>query len=166
MSVRRACGVASCIRPFARSPPAMCGWSAHRSWTSMTTASSISEIPQRRTSDRVARIAAVGDVHCGEEDRGAFRDHFARANEDADILVLCGDLTRRGLPAEFEVVVGELADVKTPIAAVLGNHDHESGLATEGESILRDRGIHVLAGDPFHLSEHVGLVGTKEIGRA
>ena len=62
----------------------------------MPPASSISEIPQRRTSDRVARIAAVGDIHCGEEDRGAFRDQLARANDDADILILCGDLTRRG----------------------------------------------------------------------
>lgn len=124
-------------------------------------ASTISEIPQRRTSDRVARIAAVGDIHCGEDERGAFRDQFARVNDDADILILCGDLTRRGLPAEFHTVIGELADVKTPIAAVLGNHDHESGQAAEGEAILRGRGIHVLAGDPFHLSDHVGLVGTK-----
>ena len=124
-------------------------------------ASSTSEIPQRRNSDRVARIAAVGDIHCGEDDRGAFRDLFARVNDDADILVLCGDLTRRGLPAEFHTVIGELADVKIPIAAVLGNHDHESGQATEGEAILRGRGIHVLAGDPFYLSDQVGLVGTK-----
>lgn len=124
-------------------------------------ASSIAKIPQRRTSDRVARIAAVGDIHCGEDDRGAFRDHLGRVNDDAEILILCGDLTRRGLLAEFHTVVGELADVKIPIAAVLGNHDHESGLATEGESILRGRGIHLLAGDPFHLNDQVGLVGTK-----
>jgi Icc-related predicted phosphoesterase len=127
----------------------------------MMRAPGISELPQRRTSDRVARIAALGDIHCGEEDRGAFRDPLARVNDDADILVLCGDLTRRGLAAEFRTVVGELADVKIPIATVLGNHDHESGLAMEGESILRDRGIHVLAGDPFELNDHVGLVGTK-----
>src|SRR5687767_13990948 len=124
-SARRACAVARPTRPSARSPRAMCGWSGHRSWTNMTPGSSISEIPHRRTSDRVARIAAVGDLHCGEDDRGAFRDHLTRVNDDADILILCGDLTRRGLPAEFRTVVGELADVKTPIAAVLGNHDHE-----------------------------------------
>ena len=124
-------------------------------------ASSVADIPQRRTSDRVARIAAIGDIHCGEDERGAFRDQFARVNDDADILILCGDLTRRGLPGEFHTVVGELGDVKTPIAAVLGNHDHESGQAAEGEAILRGRGIHVLAGDPFHLSDQVGLVGTK-----
>jgi Icc-related predicted phosphoesterase len=123
--------------------------------------SSVSELPQRRTSDRIARIAAVGDIHCGEEDRGAFRDHLARVNDEAEILILCGDLTRRGLTAEFRTVVGELADVKIPIAAVLGNHDHESSLELEGQAILRDRGVHVLSGDPFHLNEHVGLVGTK-----
>ena len=127
----------------------------------MTPVSSIAELPQRRTSDRVVRVAAVGDIHCGEEDRGAFRDHLARVNDDADVLVLCGDLTRRGLPAEFRTVVGELADVKTPITAVLGNHDHEAGQAAEGEVILRERGIHVLAGDPFQLNEQVGFVGTK-----
>ena len=127
----------------------------------MTPVSNIAELPQRRTSDRVVRVAAVGDIHCGEEDRGAFRDHLARVNDDADVLVLCGDLTRRGLPAEFRTVVGELADVKTPITAVLGNHDHEAGQAAEGEAILRARGIHVLVGDPFQLNDHVGFVGTK-----
>ncbi|MGQ0712990.1 MAG: metallophosphoesterase family protein [Gemmatimonadaceae bacterium] len=124
-------------------------------------ASSVSEIPQRRTTDRVVRIAAVGDLHCGEEDRGAFRDQLARANGDADILILCGDLTRRGLPAEFRTVIGEMADVKIPIAAVLGNHDFEAGRSDEGEAILRDRGVHVLCGDPFQLNEQVGFVGTK-----
>jgi len=124
-------------------------------------ASSISEIPQRRTTDRVVRIAAVGDLHCGEEDRGVFRDHLSRANGDADVLILCGDLTRRGLPGEFRTVIGELADVKIPIATVLGNHDYESGRVEEGEAILRERGIHILSGDPFQLNEQVGFVGTK-----
>ena len=127
----------------------------------MTHAPATPEVPQRRTSDRVIRIAAVGDIHCGEEDRGAFRDHFARVNKDADVLIICGDLTRRGLPAEFHTVIGELADVEVPIAAVLGNHDHESGLVQEGESILRGRGIHMLDSNPFQLNEHVGFVGTK-----
>lgn len=124
-------------------------------------ASSISEIPQRRTTDRVVRIAALGDIHCGEDDRGAFRDYLSRANGDADVLIMCGDLTRRGLPGEFRTVIGELADVKIPIATVLGNHDYESGRVEEGEAILRERGIHVLAGDPFQLNEQVGFVGTK-----
>ncbi|HEX2091869.1 MAG TPA: hypothetical protein VHG28_05670, partial [Longimicrobiaceae bacterium] len=57
--------------------------------------------PSRRRTDsrRSVRIAAVGDFHCGEQDVGAYRPLFARANEEADILVLCGDLTRWGTAA-------------------------------------------------------------------
>ncbi len=114
----------------------------------------------RRNDGRV-RIAAVGDFHCGEEDVGAYRDLFARANDEADVLVLTGDLTRRGLPSEFKICVGELADVKIPIVAVLGNHDYESGQQTEGTTILRARGAHVLCGDAFQLDERIGFAGVK-----
>ena len=107
------------------------------------------------------RIAAVGDFHCGEGDVGAYRDLFARANDEADVLVLPGDLTRRGLPAEMRVVIGELADVKVPIVAVLGNHDYEANEAVECTAILRGRGVHVLQGDTFELDSHVGFAGVK-----
>ncbi|HEX5726841.1 MAG TPA: metallophosphoesterase [Longimicrobiaceae bacterium] len=119
---------------------------------------------ERRHGDRrqrVLRIAAVGDFHCGEEDVGAFRAHFARVNDEADVLVLAGDLTRRGTPAEMRVVIGELADVKIPILAVLGNHDHESGRVEEGLTILRERGVHILDGEPYELTPQVGFAGVK-----
>lgn len=117
---------------------------------------------RRRTDDRrVVRIAVVGDFHCGEADAGAYRPLFARANQDADVLVLAGDLTRWGTPAEMRVVVGELADVKIPVVAVLGNHDHEAGQVSEGLAILRERGVHVLDGDTFELDDTVGFAGTK-----
>ncbi len=117
----------------------------------------------RRRSDgaRTVRIAAVGDFHCGEQDAGAYRALFARANQEADVLVLAGDLTRWGTPAEMRVVIGELADVKVPIVAVLGNHDHESGHLAEAHAILRERGVHVLDGDTFELNDQVGFAGTK-----
>jgi len=118
----------------------------------------------RRWNDRrrrSVRIAAVGDFHCGEQDAGAYRSLFARANDEADILVLAGDLTRWGTPAEMRVVVGELAEVKIPILAVLGNHDHESGQVREGAAILRERGVHLLDGDTFQLDDQVGFAGVK-----
>ncbi|MDQ6831243.1 MAG: metallophosphoesterase [Gemmatimonadota bacterium] len=118
----------------------------------------------RRNTDRRpggVRIAAVGDFHCGEEDVGAYRDLFARANDEADVLVLTGDLTRRGLANEFKICVGELADVKIPVVAVLGNHDYESGLQAEGTTILRARGVHVLCGDAFQLDDRIGFAGVK-----
>lgn len=107
------------------------------------------------------RIAAVGDFHCGEEDAGAYRSLFARVNEEADVLLLAGDLTRWGTPAEMRVAVGELAGVEIPIIAVLGNHDYESGQTAEGVAILRERGIHLLDGDAFELNADVGIVGVK-----
>ena len=114
----------------------------------------------RRREGRV-RIAAVGDFHCGVGDAGVYRDLFTEANTQADVLLLCGDLTRRGLAAEFRVVVSELAEVKVPICAVLGNHDYESDQVSEGLAILRDRGIHHLNGDAFTLNEKVGFAGVK-----
>ncbi len=112
-----------------------------------------------RRGRRSLRIAAVGDFHCGEEDVGLYRELFAAANEQADALLLCGDLTRRGLMREFNVVIGEIADVKIPIVAVLGNHDHESGEASEAISLLRSRGIQLLNGTALALNEHVGVAG-------
>lgn len=116
---------------------------------------------ERREGTGRLRIAAVGDFHCGAEDVGAYRELFAEANAQADVLVLTGDLTRRGLASEFRVVIGELADVEIPIVAVLGNHDYESGEVNVAGRLLRERGIHLLSGDSFELTERVGFAGTK-----
>ncbi|MBW3629704.1 MAG: metallophosphoesterase [Gemmatimonadetes bacterium] len=122
----------------------------------------------RRAGDRrrprqgeVVRLAAVGDFHAGEEVGGTLRAMFGRVNDDADVLLLAGDLTRWGTPAEMRVAVAELAEVEIPIVAVLGNHDHESGQGSEVTAILRDRGVHVLDGDIFELNERVGIAGAK-----
>ncbi len=60
--------------------------------------------------DRVVRVAAVGDFHVGEKDGGMYREAFSRVNDQADVLLLAGDLTRRGTPAEIDVVIRELLD--------------------------------------------------------
>lgn len=111
--------------------------------------------------ERVVRVAAVGDFHCGEQDGGMYREAFARVNDQADVLLLAGDLTRRGTPAEVEVVLRELQDVRVPILAVLGNHDHESGQPDKVNEALRARGVHLLDEAPFELNEHVGFAGVK-----
>ena len=116
---------------------------------------------RRRPTSGVLRVAAVGDFHCGIGDVGLFRDTFAEANVKADVLVLAGDMTRRGELAEFKVVAGELADVKIPIVGVLGNHDYEANQVAEGAAELTSRGIHLLDGDGFQLLEQVGFAGVK-----
>jgi Icc-related predicted phosphoesterase len=133
--------------------------------TERATAGAISNGHERRAvqprKPGTTRIAAVGDFHCGQDDVGLYRELFARVNDEADVLVLTGDLTRWGALSEYKVVVGELADVTVPIVAVLGNHDYETGDVEEGSRTLRGRGVHLLCGDIFELNSVVGFAGVK-----
>ena len=109
---------------------------------------------------RKIRIAALGDLHY-EPGRGTtFRNMFAAINKRADILVLCGDMTTHGKPEQMTAFVEELAGIQIPIVAVLGNHDHEAGLADDLTEILVGRGVHVLDGNEIVI-EGVGFAGCK-----
>ncbi len=46
------------------------------------------------------RIAAVADIHYGKHSRGELHDVFADISHQADVLLLCGDLTDHGLSEE------------------------------------------------------------------
>ena len=109
------------------------------------------------------RIAAVGDVHYGTTSAGALHAAFAGIAEHADVLLLAGDFTNHGLPDEARVVAKDLAAVKVPIVAVLGNHEYESGKEGELRQILVDAGVEVLDGDAREL-HGVGFVGVKGFG--
>ena len=110
--------------------------------------------------DRI-RIAAVGDLHCAKAmTPGTLTPVFAKVPERADILALCGDLTDTGTPDEAKSLVRELASLKVPIIAVLGNHDYESDKSGEVKQILTDGGISVLDGDSVEVLG-VGFAGVK-----
>ena len=103
----------------------------------------------------VVRVAAVGDLHCTKLRTGSFRALFAAAAAQADILVLCGDLTDYGLPEEAEILIKEMAGgAKLPTIAVLGNHDFESGRQAEVKQMLVDAGVLVLDGDAVEVQGH------------
>ncbi|MEO7096060.1 MAG: metallophosphoesterase [Polyangiales bacterium] len=106
------------------------------------------------------RIAAVGDIHCSKESGGKLGDLFASVHEVADVLLLCGDLTDYGTPEEAHLLVKELASVRVPMVAVLGNHDHETQQPEKVAEILRAAGIHVLDGDACEIAG-VGFAGVK-----
>ena len=72
----------------------------------------------------VVRIAAVGDVHIGIDMRGELRTSFSTLSQDADVLLLAGDLTQHGARDEGRLLAEEVADVGVPTIAVLGNHDY------------------------------------------
>ena len=107
------------------------------------------------------RFAAVGDLHCSKESRGALRELFAEAARAADALRLCGDLTDYGLPEEARILVEELSAASAiPIVAVLGNHDFESGMEQEVTRILAEAGVRVLDGEICEV-HGVGIAGAK-----
>jgi Icc-related predicted phosphoesterase len=88
---------------------------------------------------------------------------FEGVEDAADVLVLGGDLTNLGLLEEGEALVEALTALSIPVAAVLGNHDHETGHAAEIARMLRVGGVAVLQDEPW---EHggVGFAGVKGFG--
>jgi Icc-related predicted phosphoesterase len=106
------------------------------------------------------RIAAMGDLHVSKNAQGVFQPLFTQISQAADVLLLCGDFTDYGLPDEARVLVRELAAVKIPVIAVLGNHDYEGGKAHEIRQILVDAGVAVLDGEATEV-QGVGFAGVK-----
>lgn len=107
------------------------------------------------------RVAAVGDLHCGKSAQGTLQPLLAQITENADVLVLCGDLTDYGLPEEADILANELkAAVKIPVVAVLGNHDFHSGKQEEIRRILVGMGVNMLAGEACEI-KGVGFAGVK-----
>ncbi|MEO3801118.1 metallophosphoesterase [Nonomuraea sp. B1E8] len=113
------------------------------------------------------RIAAVGDIHLGEDGRGHYRRRLEGIEERADVFMLAGDLTRHGTLQEGKVVADELRDLPIPAVAVLGNHDYHSDLQDEIADELRDAGVIVLDDDGVVLQcgdTKLGVVGGKGFG--
>jgi Icc-related predicted phosphoesterase len=108
------------------------------------------------------RLAAIGDLHYGRESRGTLQPVItAVGRAEADILVLCGDLTDYGLAEEAAELVRELVSaVKIPIVGVLGNHDYESNQVGEIRRILTDGGIRLLDGETAEI-QGIGFAGVK-----
>ncbi len=116
-------------------------------------------MPSPKSSSHV-RFAAVGDIHVHQDSAGALRSLFAQAADEADALLLCGDLTDYGTAAEAKVLAEELSTISIPVVAVLGNHDFESGTADTVVEMLTRAGIRVLDGTACEI-EGVGIAGVK-----
>jgi Icc-related predicted phosphoesterase len=110
------------------------------------------------------RVAAMADMHYDRHSAGRLRDCFALASDEADVLLLCGDLTDYGLPEEAELIVRDLREaVRIPIIAVLGNHDLESGRPEDIVDILTTGGIDILDGSSVEIGG-VGFAGVRGFG--
>ncbi|MGH9339270.1 MAG: metallophosphoesterase family protein [Acidobacteriota bacterium] len=105
-------------------------------------------------------MAAIADLHCRVDSATEIRQALDGVDQQADVLLLAGDLTDTDLLEEVEVLIPELHALKIPILAVLGNHDHESDGASKIAETLTHNGIRVLDGTVCEIGE-VGFVGTK-----
>ncbi|MBT1701024.1 metallophosphoesterase, partial [Fulvivirgaceae bacterium PWU4] len=96
--------------------------------------------------EKKTRIAAVGDIHVKETDKGKWQEYFKEVSRQADILLICGDLTDTGDEGEAQVLSEELRACSIPVIAVLGNHDFEKGRHKLIRQIVQKDNVHVLDG--------------------
>src|ERR1043166_584905 len=106
------------------------------------------------------RIAATADIHFSPQSYDRLRDPLSRVRDQADVLVLAGDLTNYGKPEEMESLLNALVRLRIPTVAVLGNHDYESGKHEQLIKMMSDEGIKILDGSSYE-RDGVGFAGTK-----
>ena len=106
------------------------------------------------------KIAATADLHFTPQRSDALRDQLSRVRDEADVLVIAGDLTNFGQPEEAEPLVSTLLRLRVPVIVVLGNHDFESGKEAESARMMSGEGIKVLDGSAYE-RDGVGFAGTK-----
>jgi Icc-related predicted phosphoesterase len=106
------------------------------------------------------RIAAVADLHYSPQTYDKIREQMLRVRDDADVLVIAGDLTNYGRVSEMDSLLTMLVRLRIPIVAVLGNHDIESGEQDDLVRMMTTEGIKLLDGSGYE-RDGVGFAGTK-----
>lgn len=109
------------------------------------------------------RLAAIADIHVRETDQGKLVEFFRTVSQEADVLLLCGDLTDTGHMLEAEVLAGELKACSIPIVGVLGNHDYERDHQKEIKRVLESHKVYMLDGEAV-VVKNVGFAGVKGFG--
>lgn len=110
---------------------------------------------------KTLKIAALGDLHVLGTDRGKFNILFTDIRENADILLIAGDLTHSGDEEEAAILLESLKECSIPILCVLGNHDYEKGREKAiRQCLLQHNSLHILDGEGI-IVEGIGFAGVK-----
>lgn len=113
------------------------------------------------------RVAAVGDVHYGENSQDRLRFYLEQLKDTADLLLIAGDLTQSGRLDEAKVLARDLRFSPVPVIIVLGNHDYHHNEQEEILQVLQDAGVMALEGQSVVLEighQSVGVMGIKGFG--
>ena len=105
-------------------------------------------------------VAAIGDLHVQENSTAPYRELFQQIASEADILLLCGDLTNFGKISEAEILAEDIRACGIPVLGVLGNHDYECGQPEKVAEILHSAGMTVLDEQAVEI-DGVGFAGVK-----
>lgn len=105
------------------------------------------------------RIAALADLHIGKIEID-WNTIFREISEQADILVLCGDLTDHGTIEQCHVLIKHLSNCTIPVVGVLGNHDYENGEEETIKHIMKETGYSILDGESVIIHD-IGFAGIK-----
>ncbi|ASZ15120.1 metallophosphoesterase [Chitinophaga pendula] len=110
------------------------------------------------------RIAAIADIHVSATDKNRWVEFFRTVSQQADVLLICGDLTDTGDESEAEILQAEMKSCTIPVVCVLGNHDYEKGRQKLIRQIVQEQHhVHVLDGEAVIL-HGVGFAGVKGFG--
>jgi Icc-related predicted phosphoesterase len=114
------------------------------------------------------RVAAVGDLHVAGDSPCPLGTEPQRITDEADVLLLAGDLTRVGTVDEAGALVSALECIRGfPMVGVLGNHDHASDAGEDITKVMVAAGVTMLEGGSTVLKlggVTVGVAGTKGFG--
>ena len=102
-----------------------------------------------------SHLARQGTTFAGEAELARSVDHLLRLPARPDVVLLTGDLTDNGHPAEYARVRELLAPLPMPVYAVPGNHDNREAFleafGTPGEHPLAGFSQYVVEADPLRL---------------
>ena len=114
------------------------------------------------------RIAAIGDLHVRGPEDGQLLSRLMEIRNQADVLLVAGDLTENGRLIEAEIAGEMLASSHIPVVVVLGNHDLRTLRRVAFRRVLERWGIEVLEGrsTSFQLpgGMRIGIAGTVGCG--
>lgn len=113
--------------------------------------------------EQKVKIAAVADLHMRESDKGKWTDFFKEVSRNADVLLICGDLTDTGDENEAKTLFEELKSCSVPVLAVLGNHDYEKGRQKLLRQIIQNEHVRILDGEAIVI-KNIGFAGVKGFG--
>ena len=114
----------------------------------------------------MVRLAAIGDLHIHSRVPNLIADDLAAVDGLADVLVVAGDITDGGRLIEVEQAAEVFRSIRTPIVAVLGNHDRRCIRPRVFRRTLERAGVTLLNGETIVIEAgaRVGFAGVAGCG--